>query len=67
MSDLHLGEIEWLVRRILCDVTPNDSTIKYCYSLIRWLGVFAREELPDLTQMQRPFAFGFNNNFHDKP
>ena len=67
MSGLHSGEIECLARRMLCDVTPNDSTIRFCLSSIRWLGVFARDELPDLTQMQRPFAFGFNTDPHDKP
>ena len=67
MSGLHSGEIVCLARRMLSDVTPNDSTIRFCLSSIRWLGVFARDELPDLTQMQRPFAFVFNNDPHDKP
>ena len=67
MSGLHSGEIECLARRMLWDVTPNDSTIMFCLSPIRWPGVFARDELPDLTHMQRPFALVFNTDPHDKP
>ena len=52
---------------MLSDVTQNDSTIRFCISSIEWLGVFARDELPELRQMQRPFAFVFNNDPHDKP
>ena len=67
MSGLHSGEIEYLARRMLGDVTTNDSRIRFCLSAIRWLGVFARDQLPDLTQMQRLFAFVFNIDPHDKP
>ena len=66
MSGLHSNEIECLAWRMLCDVTPNDSTIKFCLSSIRWLGVFARDELPDLMHMQRPFPLVFNTDPHDK-
>ena len=66
MSGLHSGEIKCLARRMLCDVTPNDSKIRFCFFSIRWLGVFARDELPDLMQMQQPFAFVFNTDPHDK-
>ena len=52
---------------MLFDVTRNDSTIKSCLPSIRWLGVFARDELPDLMHMQRPFALVFNTDPHDKP
>ena len=67
MSGLHSGEIECLARRMLCDVTPNDSTKRYSLSPIWWLCVFARDELPDLRHMQRPFALVFNTDPHDKP
>ena len=67
MSGLHSGEIECLARRMLYDVTPNDSTIRFCLYPIRWLGVFARDELPELTHMQRILAFFFNTDPHDKP
>ena len=67
MSGLHSGEIECLARRMLCNVTPNDSTKWYSLSPIRWLGVFARDELPDLRHMQRPFALVVNTDPHDKP
>ena len=67
MSDLHSGKIECLARRMLCEVTLKDSTIWHCLFPIRWLGVFARDELPDLTHMQRPVALDFNTDPHDKP
>ena len=67
MSGLHSGEIECLARRMLCDVTPNDSTIRLSLSPIRWQGVFARDEIPDLKHLQRPFALVFNTDPHDKP
>ena len=67
MSGLHSREIECLARRMLYDVTPNDSTKWYSLSPIRWLGVFARDELHDLRHMQRPFALVFNTDPHDKP
>ena len=67
MIGLHSGEIECLARRMLCDVTPNDSTIRYSLSPIRWLGVFARDELPDLKHIKPPFALVFNTDHHDKP
>ena len=52
---------------MLFDVSPNESTIRYCLFPIRWLGVFARDKLPDLMYMQRPFALVFNTDPHDKP
>ena len=67
MSGLHSGEIECLASRMLSDVIASDSTISYRHSTIRWLGVFARDELPDLVHVQRPFALIFNTDSHDKP
>ena len=66
MSGLHSGEIDCLTKRMLIDVTPNDSTIRYCIHSIRWLSVFAHDELPDLRHMQRPFALVLNTDPHDK-
>lgn len=54
MSALHTGEIECLARRI-------------CLSPIHWLGVFARDQLPDLKQVPRPFALIVNTDPHDLP
>ena len=54
MSGLHTGEIECLARR----------TILYP---VNWLGVFARDELPNLTHITRPFALVFNTDPHNKP
>ena len=50
---LHAGEIDCLVSRFM--------------SSTRWLGVFARDELPDLLREKRPFALVFNSDPHDQP
>ena len=39
-NGLHAGEIDWLASQILVDV--------------RWLGVFTRDDLPDLMCESRP-------------
>ena len=52
---------------MFCDVTQNDSIIRCSLSPIRWLGVFARYELPDLKHRQRPSALVFNTDPTDKP
>ena len=49
----HAGEIECLVSRLVDNV--------------RWLGVFARDELPDLTREIRPWCLILNNDTKDKP
>ena len=54
MSGLHTGEIECLARRV-------------CLFPVKWLGVFARDELPNLLHLARPFALVFNTDPHDKP
>ena len=34
---------------------------------VRWLGVFSRDELPDLSSERRPFALVLNTDPRDKP
>ena len=67
MSGLHSSEIECLARRMLFDENPNDSTIRYYLSSIRWLGLFARDKLTDLTQLKRYVVVVFNTDPHVKP
>ena len=50
---LHAGEIECLVSRLLLGV--------------RWLGVFARDELPDLKRERRPWCLILNSDPKDQP
>ena len=52
-SGLHAGEIECLVSRFVENV--------------RWLGVFARDELPDLTREIRPWCLILNTHSKDQP
>ena len=52
-SELHAGEIECLVSRLVDNV--------------RWLGVFARDELPDLTREIPPWCLILNTDHRDKP
>ena len=51
-SGHHAGEIECLVSRLVDNV--------------RWLEVFAREELPDLTREIRPWCLILNTDFKDQ-
>ena len=69
MNGLHTGEIECLARRMLSDVTPNKSivSVRAYRSPVRWLGVFARDKLPDVHHMQRPFALVYTTNPSNKP
>ena len=69
MSGLHTSEIKCLARRMLSDVTPNESivSIRAYRSPVHWIGVFARDQLPDLRYMQRPFAPVFNTDPSNKP
>ena len=50
---LHAGEIKCLVSRLLIGVS--------------WLGVFARDELPDLMHERRPWCLILNTDPKDKP
>ena len=52
-SGLHAGEIECLVSRLVNNV--------------RWLGVFARDELPDLTRKIRSLCLILNTDSKDQP
>ena len=52
-SGLHAGEIECLLSRLVDNV--------------RWLGVFARDELPDLTRKIRPWCLILNTDPNDQP
>ena len=69
MSGLHTGEIECLARRMLCDVSSNMgiASTRFHISSVNWLGVYPRDQLPNLTQATRPFALVFNTDPHDKP
>ena len=71
-NGLYAGEIECLASRMLGD------TCKYLGSKaaigehatrtsVRWLGVFPRDQLPDLERELRPFALVLNTDPHDKP
>ena len=51
-GELHAGEIECLVSRLLVGV--------------RWLGIFARDELPDLTRERRPWCLILNTDPKDQ-
>ena len=50
---LHAGEIDCLVSKLLVGV--------------RWLGVFARDELPDLSSYIRPWCLILNTDPKDQP
>ena len=52
-SGLHAGEIDSLVSRLVVGV--------------RWMGVFARDELPDLTREISPWCLILNTDFKDQP
>ena len=61
MSGLHAAEIDCLLKRTIGDVHP------YMGSSVQWLGVFARDELPNLNQERRPFALVLNTESRSKP
>ena len=52
-SKLYAGKIEWLLSRLVDNV--------------RWLGVFARDELPDLTREIRSWCLILNTDPKDQP
>ena len=52
-SRLHAGEIECLVSRLVNGV--------------RWIGIFARDELPDVTREKRPWCLILNTDLRDLP
>ena len=52
-SGLHAEKIECLVARLVDDV--------------RWLGVFARDELPDFTREIRPGFLNLNTDLKNQP
>ena len=53
-NGLHTGQIEVIGKDILCRRT-------------RWLGVFARDKIPNLDGERRPFALVFNSDPADQP
>ena len=61
MSRLHAAEIDCLLKRTLSDVHP------YMGSSVQWLGVFTRDELPNLNKERRPFALVLNTDPRSKP
>ena len=70
MNGLHALEIECLARRMLSN---NYNDLQWRRgdsrrpSAVRWLGVFARDELPDLSRERRPFALVLNTDPREKP
>ena len=52
-GELHAGQIECLLSRLVVRV--------------RWLGVFAPDELPDLTVESRPWCLILNTDPRDQP
>ena len=66
MTGLYTTEIECLASRLLSEDTPREISWLGQNST-RWLGVYAREELPDLQHAERPFAIVFNTHPKDKP
>ena len=70
MNGLLALEIERLARRMLFNNrnntdNNNDSMWIRSHSVtpaVRWLGVFARNELPDLSRERRPFALVLNTD-----
>jgi hypothetical protein len=68
---LHALEIDCLARRMLGDLSEyltrrEISDFKNRES-VRWLGVFARDQLPDDLNSRRPFALVLNTDPADKP
>ena len=61
MNGLHAAKINCLLIRTLSDVSP------YMGSSVRWLGVFARNKLPDVNKQRRPFALVLNTDPWSKP
>ena len=66
MTGLYTTEIECLASRFLSKDTPGEIS-RLGQNSIRWLGVYARDELPDLQHTERPFALVFNTHPKDKP
>jgi len=56
MKGLYANEINCLASRMIA-ITEQ----------VNWLGVFARDELPDLSRAKRPFALVLNTDPKDKP
>ena len=52
-SELHAGEIDCLVSRLVNGV--------------RWLEIFARDELPDVTREKQPWCLILNTDPKDLP
>lgn len=71
MSGLHAGEIECLLSRVFSNDTKSHGTSTRAILTpkphVRWLGVFARDELPDLKKEKRPFALVLNTDPRSKP
>ena len=71
MSGLHAAKIDCLLGRTLCDQSlylgPGARAAHSTRLPVRWLGVFARNELPDLTKEIRPFALVLNTDPRSKP
>ena len=66
MTGLYTTEIECLASRLLSKDNPKEIT-RLGSNSSRWLGVYARDELPNLEHSERPFALVFNTHPKDKP
>ena len=61
MSGLYATELDCLLSRTLGHEPP------YMGKSVRWFGVFARDELPDVKNKRRPFALVLNTDLRSKP
>ena len=66
MTGLYTNEIECLASRLLSKDTPREIS-RLGQNSTCWIGVYARDELPDLQHNERPFALVVNTHPKDKP
>ena len=66
MTGLYTTEIECLASRVLSKDAHGEIS-RLGKNSTRWLGVYARDELPDLQHTELPFALVFNTQPKDNP
>ena len=68
MNGLHATEIDCLLSRALDYSSPNLNMSQHRPDThVRWLGVFARDKLPEMKHECRPFALVLNTDPGSKP